>query len=212
MIDEKPNDLLPDIELFVALCKNPSDEDSYNEFVRRFLPDVVEECKRKCRYNRVDWQTGREIAHQALENARKSASFKEPENLKDPRKAILVYLFAIVTNLFNDHFRKKKRQQELQTTNHKTYFQNLIETSQYENDPEKLQNVRDNALFIFNKLSKKEKTVVLRDIEYKKHHLYLPHDVTEQLADELGIKKASIRKIRQRASDKIKKAINEINQ
>ena len=212
MINEIQNNLLSDIELFVALCKDPSNDNYYKGFIRRFLPDVEEECKRKCRYNKVDWQTGKEIAHKTFENARKSGSFTERKDLKDSRKAILVYLFKIVTNLFNDHYRKKKREQQLQTTVHRTYFQDIVETDQYENDPEKLQKIRDNALNIFNKLNKKEKVVVLRDIEYKKQHIYLPDEVMEQLSEELGVKKASIRKIRERAIAKLKNAINEINQ
>lgn len=206
------NKPLSDIELFLTLCNDPTDENYYKEFVRRFLPDVEAECKRKCLFNKVDLHIGQEIAHKTFENARKSGSFKERKNVKDPRKAILVYLFKIVTNLFNDHYRKKKRDEGLQSINHRTYFQDLIETDQYEEDPQKLQSIRDNALYIYNQLNKKEKVVVARDIEYKRHQLYLPDDVTEQLAEELGVKKATIRKIRERAIEKLKKAINEINQ
>jgi hypothetical protein len=52
---------------------------------------------------------------------------------------------------------------------------------------------------------------VLRDVEYKRHHKYLPDDVNESLSKELCIKKDTIRKIRERAIKKIKNAIDEIN-
>jgi DNA-directed RNA polymerase sigma subunit (sigma70/sigma32) len=70
---------------------------------------------------------------------------------------------------------------------------------------------RDFATIVYNKLNKKEKEVVLTDLEYKKGQKYLPDDVSEILANRLGVKKGSIRKIRQRAINKIKLALDEIN-
>lgn len=212
MIDQAQTKLLSDVDLFVALCNHPDNHEYYSELVRRFLPDVLEECKRKCKNNKVDWHIGQDIAHKTMENARKYGTFVERKEIKNPRKAILVYLFKISTNLFNDHYRKKKRDQEQQTTLHRTYFQDIIETGQYEQDPEKLLKIKDYAVYILSQLNKKEKAVVLKDIEYKKHYRYLPDEVTEELAEELGVQKATIRKIRERAIAKIKKAINEINQ
>jgi DNA-directed RNA polymerase specialized sigma24 family protein len=212
LIDQTQPKLLSDVDLFVALCNEPSDDECYSEFVRRFLPNVMDECKRKCQVKKLDPHVGQEIAHKTLENARRSGTFEERKDAKDPRKTILVYLFQIATNLFNDHYRRKQRELQLQTLHRRTYFRDLIETDQYENDPEKLQKITDHAAYIFNQLNKKEKAVVLKDIEYKKHYRYLPDEVTGELAEELGVQKATIRKIRERASEKIKKAINEINQ
>jgi DNA-directed RNA polymerase sigma subunit (sigma70/sigma32) len=52
----------------------------------------------------------------------------------------------------------------------------------------------------------------LADLEYKRHYKYLPDDVIDGLATELNIKRDTVRKIRERAIEKIKDAINEINQ
>ena len=67
-------------------------------------------------------------------------------------------------------------------------------------------------VFILKKLNKKEQTVILTDIEHKKFQKYLPDDVTEDLTLKLGIKKETVRKIRERAIVKIKEAINEFNE
>jgi len=61
------------------------------------------------------------------------------------------------------------------------------------------------------KLNFKEQRVILTDLEYKRHHKYLPDDVIDTLAKQLNIKKDTVRKIRERAIEKIKKAIYEIN-
>jgi DNA-directed RNA polymerase specialized sigma24 family protein len=212
LIDQIQPKLLSDVDLFVALCNAPGDAECYSEFVKRFLPDIKEECKRKCQIKKLDPHVGVEIAHKTLENARRSGTFEERKNAKDPRKTILVYLFQIATNLFNDHYRRTQREHQLQTIHRRTYFRDLIETDQYEDDPEKLQKIKDHAVYIFDRLNKKERAVVLKDIEYKKHYRYLPDEVSEELAEELGVQKATIRKIRERAIEKVKKAIDEINQ
>lgn len=77
---------------------------------------------------------------------------------------------------------------------------------------ESLKNKKDLAVFIFCKLNSKEKRIILTDLKYKRHHKYLPDTVIEELARELSLKPASIRKARERAIEKIKKAIDEINQ
>lgn len=56
-----------------------------------------------------------------------------------------------------------------------------------------------------------ERRVILTDLEYKKHHKYLPDDITEQLSKELGVKKDTVREIREPAIEKIKSWIDEIN-
>ena len=53
---------------------------------------------------------------------------------------------------------------------------------------------------------------MLADIDYKRGQKYLLDDISEILAEELGVKKDTIRKIRERAIEKINKAIDEINQ
>jgi RNA polymerase sigma factor (sigma-70 family) len=212
LIDQAPYKVLSDVDLFVALCNEPGDDRCFTEFVKRFLPDVKQECKRKCQIKKLDLHIGQEIAHKTLENARRSGTFKERKDVKDPKKAILVYLYQIATNLFRDHHRKKVRDHHLQTVHRRTYFEDLIETDQFEQNPEKLQNIKENAEYIFSQLNKKEQAVVLKDLEYKKHYCYLPDEVTEELSEDLGVQKATIRKIRERAISKIKKAINEIYQ
>ena len=67
-------------------------------------------------------------------------------------------------------------------------------------------------ILILKKLNPKERKVLIKDIEYKRHQKYLPNDVIISLALELNVKRDTVRKIRERAIEKIKKAIDEINQ
>jgi DNA-directed RNA polymerase specialized sigma24 family protein len=205
--------LLSDLELLKALCSPQGDEKTYSEFVRRFLPDVKEECIRIGTRRKVDRHTSIQIAHDTFEKARKYKTFKEDEiKIPDSRKAVLVYLYRIATNQFNDYYNKEKK--ERGSVAHKTYFDDLIPVDGLETDPEKLLRIKEASLAILKKLNPKEKAVVLADLEYKKHHkyLYLPDVVNERLANELGVKKESLRKIRERAIAKLKKAFDEINQ
>jgi hypothetical protein len=48
-------------------------------------------------------------------------------------------------------------------------------------------------------------------VEYKRHQHYLPDEVVSKLCEELNVKEATIRKLRERAIAKIKKEINVIN-
>ncbi|WP_162428193.1 RNA polymerase sigma factor [Pontibacter pudoricolor] len=203
--------LLSDVDLLVALCCEQSDDEIYSEFVQRFLPEVRKECLQICKKRKLDQHLGEEIAHKTFENARKYKSFKADE-VKAPssRKGILVYLYRIATNLFNDHHNGEKKKNGAEV--HKTYFDDLFCPPEQGLPPEKLLEIREATLQIFNRLNKKEQKVVLTDLEYKKHHKYLPDDVNEHLAEVLGVKKATIRKIRERAISKIKEAIDEINQ
>jgi hypothetical protein len=74
-----------------------------------------------------------------------------------------------------------------------------------------LERIKELTLHAFKRLSLREQKVILADIEYKRHYKYLPDDVTDKLATELKVKKDTIRKIRERAKTKIKKAIDEFN-
>lgn len=200
---------LNDIQLLEHLCSSEDDQHPYNQFVVRFLPTLKDECKRICGARKLDQHVGEQIAHETFERVRKYKSFKK-DSIKIPndRKAILVYLKKISIRLFNDHHSKEKNKD----VQHKTYFDSILEACNSTVDVKGLKNNKDTALLIFKKLNKKEQKVVLKDIEYKKHQKYLPDDVTAALANELGVKQDTIRKIRLRAIKKIKDAIDEINQ
>lgn len=198
-----------DIQLLELLCSAENDGLIFSEFVRRFLPDVNFECEKICNQRKLDKHVGKQIAHETFERVRKYKSFKSDKiNLEDDRKAVLVYLFKVSTSLFNDYHRKEK----YVVPNHRTYFEDLVTTINPKIDVKELKMKHDIASQLFNKLNKKEQRVVLTDLEYKKHHKYLPDDVTYSLATELGVKVPTVRKIRERAIDKLKNAINEINE
>ena len=203
--------LLSDVELFIELCSVECDDDIYSEFVKRFLPDLKKECLQICKRRKLDQHIGVEIAHDTFEKARKYKSFKS-DQVKSPesRKGVLVYLYRIATNLFNDYHNREKKNNSVIV--HKSYFDDLFCPPEEGISPEKLLEIRDTALYVFRQLSKNEQKVVLTDLEYKKHQRYLPDDVNERLAEEMNVEKGTIRKIRERAIIKIKKSIDEINQ
>jgi DNA-directed RNA polymerase specialized sigma24 family protein len=202
--------LLTDVELLEQLCSSKDDDLLYKEFLRRFLPEVKSRCELTCKQRKLDKHLGLQIAHDTFERFRKYKSFNiEKVKLHDKSKAIIVYLCKISTSLFNNFHRDEKHEE----SNYKTYFDDILESV----DPtassiESLKNKKDLAVFIFCKLNSKEKRIILTDLEYKRHHKYLPDTVIEELARELSLKPASIRKARERAIEKIKKAIDEINQ
>lgn len=202
--------LLTDLDLLIALCTEQNDGELYSEFVRRFLPDVKEECIRIGNRRKVDKHLSLQIAHDTFEKVRKYKTFKT-DGIKIPnsRKAILVYLYSIATNQFNDHYNREQKKND--NFNHKTYFDDLILHDGLELKPEVLLQLKERALKVISKLNKKEQAVFLTDLEYKKHQKYLPDEINEQLAKELGVKKESLRKIRERAITKIKIAFDEIN-
>ena len=154
---------------------------------------------------------GIQIAHETFEKVRRFKTFNFNETrVAEVHKGILLYLIRIAVNLFNDYYRKEKREQT--QSGHNNYLTGLFDAAVTEQDPDRLQYIKDTAIQIFNQLSDREKKVILTDIEFKKHYKYLPDDVNERLANELGIKKDSIRQIRGRAIAKIKGAIDEISQ
>lgn len=211
LINQRQTKLSSDLELLRHLCSVQDDQEAYNEFVHRFYDDVKAECERRCKGRKLDKHIGIQVAHETFEKVRRHKTFREDEiKITDSRKAILVYLIRISINLFNDHHRKEKKQKE--QVNYKMYFEDLICTAEIENDPARLKQIKDLTLRIFKSLNQKEQKIVLADVEHKKHQRYLPDDVTERLAAELGVKKDSVRKIRERAIQKIKTAIDEFNQ
>lgn len=92
------------------------------------------------------------------------------------------------------------------------YFDDLIGPLEIENDAIKLKQIREVTQKMFKSLNPKEQKVVIADIENKKHQKYLPDDVIDRLAEELNVKRDTVRKIRERAIEKIKTAIDEFNQ
>jgi DNA-directed RNA polymerase specialized sigma24 family protein len=200
---------LTNVTLLEQLCSNDDDNYLYDEFVKRFLTDLTTHCTHVCNKRNLEPHIGKQIAHETFSNVRKYKSFKtDGITLPDSREAILVYLKRISINLFNDFHNKQKREKII----HRTYFDDMLEGNESKLDAVGLRDKKEFALFIYNKLNKKEQTVVLADIEHKKYQKYLPDDITEDLALRLDVKKESIRKIRERAIEKIKKAINEFNE
>lgn len=199
---------LTDVQLLEQLCSTDDDQHHYDHFVKRFLTDVQTHCEHVCNVRKLDSHIGQQIAHETFENVRKYKSYnRDGSKIADDRKAILSYLKRISTNLFNNHHNSAKRKE----ITHKTYFDDILRAMSENVDVKALKNKKDIALLIFGKLNKKEQAVVLKDIEYKKHQKYLPDDVTISLAAELNVKVGSIRKIRARAIEKIKIAIDEVN-
>ena len=198
-----------DVVLLEQLCSAEDDHHYYEQFVTRFSSELQEESNRICKVRRLNNHVGIQIANETFERVRKYKSFKKDEiKLPNDRKAILAYLKKISIRLFNDYHRKLSSKE----VTHRTYFEDILLASNSNIDIQTLKDKKDIALQIFKKLNIKEQKVVLTDIEYKKHQKYLSDDVTSVLAEELSIKPATIRKIRERAIIKIKKAIDEINQ
>lgn len=197
-----------DIQLLEDLCSTDDDAHLYEQFVKRFLPKVQEECTNICKRRKLDLHVGKQIAHETFERVRKYKSFKSDQiRIPNGKKAIHVYLMRIASHQFNTYQTKAKKEDVV----HRTYFDDIVETSGESMNPEELQRKRDIAVAMFSRLSAREQKVILTDLEYKRSHKYLPDDVTEALAEEFKVKKDTIRKIRERALQKLKKAINEIN-
>ena len=198
---------LEEIELLEHLCTTDSAE-AYEEFVNRYYEDVLEQCKIKCKSRNVDLHIGKQIAHEVFERVRKYKSFdKSKLNTKNPRKAIIGWLYRVLIRLFYDYHNSQKKEE----VHVNSYFDDFVAEAG-SIDVENLAFKRDLSEIIIGKLNKKEKEVVLTDLEYKRGQKYLPDDITESLAKRLGVKKPTIRKIRERAINKIKLALDEIKQ
>lgn len=200
---------LSDVHLLELLCSSDDDQLLYEQFVNRFIKDVQGECLRLCERRKLDTHVGIQIAHETFERLRKYKSFKVDQiKLTNERKAILAYLNRISTTLFSSYYTHEKNR----GTVHKTYFDDILNATECSpGDVKALKKQKDLSVFIFKKLNPKEQKIILADLEYKRHHKYLPDDVIDSLAEELNIKRDTVRKIRERAIEKIKNAINEIN-
>ncbi len=199
---------MSDVQLLEHLCSTDDDQHHYSQFVQRFLPDIQTHCGRVCVVRKLDNHIGQQIAHETFERVRKYKSYtRDGSKIPDDRKAILGYLKRISTRLFNNHHNNEKKKDIV----HKSYLDDIMQAVSETIDVKALKNKKDVALIIYSKLNKKEQAVVLKDIEYKKHQKYLPDDVTATLALELKVQAGTIRKIRARAIEKIKNAINEVN-
>lgn len=199
---------LSDVQLLEHICTSGDDQFHYEQFIKRYLGEIQANCDRICTRRKLDKHIGQQIAHETFERVRKYKSYtREGSKIQDDKKAILSYLKRISTHLFNDYYNLEKKKY----IHHKSYFDEISLATSQNVDIKALLNKKETALFIFSKLNKKEQAVVLKDIEFKKHQKYLPDDVTASLAKELKVKPDTIRKIRARAIEKIKNAINEVN-
>ncbi|WP_298681019.1 hypothetical protein [uncultured Mucilaginibacter sp.] len=200
---------LTDVALLEQLCSSDDDSELYKEFVKRFIKELTTHCADACKKRNLETHIGKQIAHETFARVRHYKSFKTDQiKLPDQHDAIIVYLKRISFSLFNDHHNENKKK----PIPHRTYFDDILESSYDNFSGIDLKDKKDFALFIFNKLNKKEQAVILADIEHKKFQKYLPDDITEQLCGQLNVKKDTLRKIRERAIEKIKYAINEFNE
>lgn len=197
-----------DPELFHLICTVEDDDAPYKEFVRRFHPELKQFCKRTCELRKLDSHIGGTIAHDVFERVRKSKTFKK-EYYKggDGHKWVLAYLLRSASRLFLNHHNDQKRREELPDT----YFDRLRALVEGI-DPVKLKDVKDITEILVKKLTPNELAVALADLEYKRHAIYLPDDVTLALSEQLGLKPASLRKTRERYKKKLNKFFNEINE
>jgi DNA-directed RNA polymerase specialized sigma24 family protein len=203
--------LLTDLDLLVALCSEAEDEYLYAEFVKRFHKELQDECLLICKTRKLDTHVGKQIANEVFEKLRRYKTFKQKEvKLSSSHKGILVYLFKIARNLFTDWHNKEKRAREPYLN--KSYFDEIHESLHPPEGVDLLLWKKETALKIFSKLNAKEKVVLLADIEHKKQQRYLPDEITDMLSETLNVQKATVRKIRERGINKIKNAIDEINQ
>lgn len=199
---------MSDVQLLETLCSTQDDQFLYAEFVKRFLVELQTFCDSVCQRRKLDPHIGRQIVHESFERVRKYKSYKKDgSTITDDQKAILSYLKRIATRLFNNHYSNQKKKDIV----HKSYLDDIQLAVNDAVDARSLKNKKDLAKEIYGKLNKKEKAVIIKDLEYKKHQKYLPDDVTASLATDLQVQTGTIRKIRERAIEKIKKAIDEIN-
>jgi DNA-directed RNA polymerase specialized sigma24 family protein len=143
---------ISDLELLHILCTSDDDQAPYSEFVRRFLPEVKENCKRKCELQKLDLHIGGGIAHEVFDRVRRYKSFKKDRiRVADEHAAVLAYLTKIAGRLFLDHFRQEKRKEEV----HETYFDELRQEAK-SIDPTRLKDIKNISEGIFKKLNNKE--------------------------------------------------------
>lgn len=190
------------------LCTTEDDTAPYKEFVQRFHLELKQICRRKCELRKLDQHIGETIVHEVFERVRKYKSFKRDHfRGVNGHKWVLAYLYRSASRLFLNHHNEQKRQEELPDN----YLDDLRSEAKAI-DPAQLQEVKNRTAAALKKLTPKELAVVLADHQYKKHTKYLPDDVILALSEQLGVKPATIRKLRERAIKKLNQAINEINE
>lgn len=196
-----------DTELLEFICSNDANDLSYGAFVNRYIKDVETECIKICERRKLDKHIGLQITHDAFAKIKKYRSFNKSK-LKgnNERRAILGFIYVICINLFKDHHNRSNNDT---TTNTTSYFDDLKNTIKF--DVRNNQQIKDYTLRILKKLNAKEIRVLQTDVEYKRHHKYLPDEVVVALCEELNVKEAGIRKLRERLTVKIKKEIDVIN-
>jgi DNA-directed RNA polymerase specialized sigma24 family protein len=199
-------ELIDSIDLLEQI-RDSDDNEAYKEFVQRFLPIVKDQCLIKCKLRKLDKDIGLQIAHDTFEKVRKSKSFKKEKLIgSDSKSKITGWLFRISSNLFYDFHNSQKCNNQV----YDFYIDELFSKAS-EINVNSLAEKRDLSIKILQKLNPKEREVVLTDIEYKRSHKYLPEDANESLANRIGVKKDTVRKIRERAILKLYKAIDEIH-
>lgn len=201
---------LPDADLLEYVCNVAGDEVAYSEFVNRYLPDTQTMCTKISGQRKLHVHVGLQISHDALAKFRGLKSF-DRNKLKPPddeRKSINNLIYAICVNLFNDHHKKENRQApEKQSFYLDEIFENAFVNGKT------LDNARKKELTarLFKRINKKEQKLLLADMEYKKHQLYLPDHIVASLCEELEVTDSGLRKMRERIIKKFNKEIDVIN-
>lgn len=184
------------------------DKNIFETFVNRHYHFLKEECELICKKRKLDEHVGQGIAHDTFERVQKTKSFnKEKLNNKlSPTKAVRAWLCIISSRLFLDYHKKVKLEVERTEVPFNPLGQFSIPKS-----VEELIDVRLFAEKIMKSLNKKERIVILADLEHKRLKKYLTSEVNQDLSDQLGVKTDTIRQIRKRAKEKIQNAINKYN-
>lgn len=198
---------LSDADLLEYICTTDNGEVAYQEFVNRYIKEVGEICKKLCKWRKLDEHIGLQITHDAFEKVRRLKSYRKDTSRSNEKKAILGFFYIVCLNLFNDYYNKQKNKGEY--VSQPNYFDQISES--LKDKPQSNEERKEITAKILKKLNQKEIRVITVDIEYKRHQKYLPDEVISLLCEELNVKEAGIRKIRERAITKIKKEIDVIN-
>lgn len=198
---------LSDADLLEYICTTDNEEVGYNEFVNRYSKDINDICKKLCKWRNLNEHVGTQIAHDAFERVIRLKSYKKENSRSNNKKAILGFFYTVCLNLFNDYYNKNKNKDEY--VSQPNYFDQISES--FKDTPQSNETKKEIAAKILKKLNPKEIRVLTVDIEYKRHQKYLPDEIISELCEELNVKEAGIRKIRERAITKIKREIDVIN-
>lgn len=215
-----------DLELLKVIKHGTEDwlrDLAFTEFVNRYYNFVSDYCQHKCSSHALNEQDTYGIIYEVFENAKKYCSYDQQKSRQRTiRTGIEAWLLRIASNKFSDYFNNEKTRQREQ----KNYldFCSAYKASSFEYDyeiepcsdddkeTEELETKKTIALQILSVLNEKERTVYLKDLEYKRFKEdYMDRDINKELAKTLCVKTDSIRKIRERYNKKLKKAITEFN-